>query len=65
MKTTLSKAAIIPIVSIICLAIGTISGHPIGADTVDMIATWAVTLITSVWAIWGVVKNLRKFIEKR
>jgi hypothetical protein len=65
MKTTLSKAAILPIVSAICLAIGFVTGKPIGSDTVDMIATYAVALITAGCTIWGVVKNLRKFVEKR
>ena len=56
----MNKTAILPIITIICGGISVISGHPIGKDTVDMVATIAATVIGAGISIWGVVKNHRK-----
>ncbi|MFD0825870.1 hypothetical protein ACT8ZR_09345 [Neobacillus sp. M.A.Huq-85] len=60
----MNKTAILPIVTIICGGISVISGHPIGKDTVDMVATIAATVIGAGISIWGVVKNHRKGEDK-
>jgi uncharacterized membrane protein YcaP (DUF421 family) len=56
----MNKTAILPIVTIICLGIGTLIGKPIGKDTVDMIATIAATVISAGVSVWGVIKNHKK-----
>lgn len=56
----MNKTAILPIVTIICLGIGTLIGKPIGKDTVDMIATIAATSISAGVSIYGVLKNHKK-----
>lgn len=53
----MSKTAIAPIVTVICLAIGTVIGHPIGQSVQDEIATIAAAVITAGVSIWGVIKN--------
>ncbi|PEJ48211.1 hypothetical protein CN692_24195 [Bacillus sp. AFS002410] len=55
-----SKTAIMPIVTVICMAIGVILGHPIGQDTIEMISTVAATAFTAGYAIWGIIKNHKK-----
>jgi hypothetical protein len=56
----MQKTAILPIVTIICGGITVISGHPIGKDTVDLIATIAATVIGAGISIWGVIKDHSK-----
>jgi uncharacterized membrane protein YcaP (DUF421 family) len=56
----MKKTAILPIVTIICLGIGTLIGKPIGKDTVDMIATITATAFTAGISIWGVIKDHTK-----
>ena len=56
----MSKSAILPIVAIVCGGIAVITGKPIGADTQDMVATIAATVIGAGISIWGVIKNHKK-----
>jgi hypothetical protein len=56
----ISKTAILPIVTIICGGIAVITGHPIGKDTVDMVATIGATVIGAGISIYGVIKNHKK-----
>jgi hypothetical protein len=56
----MNKTAILPIVTIVCGGIAIITKKPIGADTIDMIATIAATVIGSGISIWGVIKNHKK-----
>ena len=60
----MSKTAILPIVSIVCGGVAVITGHPIGQDTVVMIATVAATLVGAGISIWGVFKNHKKEVSK-
>jgi hypothetical protein len=55
-----SKTAILPVVSIICIGIAAITGHKFSADVVDNIATVASIAITAGISIWGVFKNHKK-----
>ncbi|PEJ57386.1 hypothetical protein CN692_13310 [Bacillus sp. AFS002410] len=56
----LSKSAILPIISVICLCIATITGHQISSDVQDHIAAVASVTISAVVSIWGIVKNHQK-----
>lgn len=53
----MSKSAILPIVAVVCLAIGTLTGHTISSNVQDEIATIAATAIGAGLSIWGVLKN--------
>lgn len=53
----MNKTAILPIVSVICLGIATITGHSINANMQDEIATIAATVIGAGISVWGVIKN--------
>lgn len=59
----MSKTAILPLVSILAGAFTVISKKPVGEDTIDMIATIAVTAIGAVVSIWGVFKNHNKGVK--
>jgi hypothetical protein len=61
--TKYSKSAILPIVSIVCVAIAAITGHKFSHDVVDSIATVASIVITSGISIWGVFKNHKKEVK--
>lgn len=56
----MSKTAILPIVSVVCLGIATITGHTINASVQDEIATIGATVIGAAISIWGVIKNHQK-----
>lgn len=56
----ISKTSILPIVSVICLGIGTITHHAINASIQNEIATVAATVIGAGISIWGVIKNHKK-----
>jgi hypothetical protein len=56
----ISKTAITPIVTIICLAIGAITGHQVSSSTQDEIATVGATVIGAGISIWGVIKDHSK-----
>jgi hypothetical protein len=60
----MNKTVILPIVTIVCGAIALITKKPIGADTQDMIATVAATVIGAAISIWGVIKNHKKDANK-
>jgi hypothetical protein len=53
----MSKTAILPIITVICLAIGTMTGHEVSQSLQDEIATIAATVIGAGISIWGVIKN--------
>jgi hypothetical protein len=56
----INKTAILPIVSVICLAVATITGHQVASNVQDEIATIAATVIGAGVSIWGVVKDHQK-----
>jgi hypothetical protein len=60
----MSKTAILPIISVICLAYATITGHTVSNDLQDDIASITTTIIAAVISIWGVVKNHKKDANK-
>ncbi|MDP4087121.1 MAG: hypothetical protein Q8934_21395 [Bacillota bacterium] len=53
----MSKTAILPIVSVVCLGVAAITGHTVDAKLQDDIATWAASLIGVGVGIWGVIKD--------
>jgi hypothetical protein len=55
-----SKSTIAPVVSIVCLAVGAVTGHPIGTGLQEEIVTWTIAIGGSVFGIWGVFKNHKK-----
>jgi hypothetical protein len=57
---SVSKTAILPVVSVICIAIAAITGHKFNEGTVDTIATVSSIVITAGISIWGVLKNHKK-----
>jgi hypothetical protein len=61
----LNKTAILPIISVVCLGIGAITGHKIDEQLQDQIATWAATLIGVGISVWGVVKDHQKKGEEK
>jgi hypothetical protein len=56
----IDKTAILPIVTVVCLGIGTITGHAINANTQNEIATIVAAIIGAGVSIWGVIKNHKK-----
>jgi hypothetical protein len=56
----INKSAILPIVSVIALGIGAITGHKIDENLQEDIATWSATLIGVGVSIWGVIKDHKK-----
>jgi hypothetical protein len=56
----ISKTAILPVVTVICLGVAAVTGHPIGKSTQDLIATDVAAVITAGVSIWGVFKNHKK-----
>lgn len=56
----MNKTAILPIISVICLGIGAITGRTIDASLQDQIATWAASLIGVGIGIYGVIENHKK-----
>jgi hypothetical protein len=53
----INKSAILPIISVLALGYGAITGHTVDAKLQDDIAGWAATLIGVGVSIWGVIKN--------
>jgi hypothetical protein len=53
----ISKTAILPIVSVVCLGIGAITGHNISSNMQDEIATIVSTVIGAGISIWGIIQN--------
>ena len=60
----MSKTAILPIISVVCLGVGTVTGHQVSAGLQDEIATIAATAIGAGISIWGVFKNHKKEVSK-
>jgi hypothetical protein len=56
----LNKSAILPIITVICLGIGALTGHKVDEALQDQIATWSATLIGVGISIWGVIKDHQK-----
>lgn len=56
----MNKTAIAPVVAVLLLAIGTITGHPFSADTQSAVVDYAVAVVGAAVSIWGVYKNHRK-----
>lgn len=56
----MSRTAIAPIISVVCLGIGAITGHAISASVQDEIVTISATAITAGLSIWGILKNHKK-----
>lgn len=53
----IDKTAILPIVTVVCLGIGAITGHAISVNVQNDIATIAAVAIGAGISIWGVIKN--------
>jgi hypothetical protein len=53
----INKTAVLPIVSVIALAIAAITGHKFTNDTIDAISSVAAIAITAGINIWGIIKN--------
>ena len=56
----ISKTAILPIVSVICLGIASFTGNTISADMQDHVASIATIVISAGVSIWGIIKNHKK-----
>ena len=58
-----SKSAILPVVTVVLLGVGTLTNHKFTADTADYIATIAAVVITAGINIWGIFKNHKKEVK--
>jgi general stress protein CsbA len=58
-----SKTAILPVVTVILLAVGTVTNHKFTADTADFIATIGAVVITAGINVWGIIKNHKKEVK--
>ena len=56
----MSKTAILPVVSVICLAIAAVTGHEISKDLQDAIATVSAIVIGAGISVWGIIKSHKK-----
>jgi hypothetical protein len=56
----LNKTAILPFVSAILFAVGTLTNHKFTADTTDLVATVATVAIAFGVNIYGIIKNHKK-----
>jgi hypothetical protein len=65
MKTTISKTAILPVVTTILFVIGTLTNHKFTADTADFIATIAAVVIAAGVNLWGIFKTHKKLVDKK
>lgn len=61
----ISKTAILPVISVLFLAIGAVTGHVVSADTQDLIATYASVIITAAVSVWGIYQNHQKDGEQK
>jgi putative Mn2+ efflux pump MntP len=61
----ISKTAILPVISVICLAIAAVTGHTIKNDTQDLIATYGSVIGSTIITIWGIYTNHQKESEKK
>lgn len=60
MEFEFNKTVIGPIVSILCLGVGAVTGHPIGTNLEEEIITWTVAVGGIAYSVWGVFKNHKK-----
>jgi hypothetical protein len=60
----MKKTSILPIVSVVCLAVAAVTGHQISKDIVNEVADIAVAVIGAGISIWGVIKDHSKGVEK-
>lgn len=56
----MKKTQILPIVSVICLGVATITGHQISASLQDEIATIGAAVIGAGFSIYGIIKDHSK-----
>lgn len=56
----MSKTAILPVVSVICLAIAAVTGHEISKDVQDAIAGVTAIVVGAGISIWGIYKSHKK-----
>lgn len=61
----MKKTAILPVVSVLCLAIAAITGHQIDASLQDEIATVASIAIGAGISIWGIYKDHKAKAAKK
>jgi hypothetical protein len=55
-----NKTAILPVVTVVCLAIAAVTGHKISNDVVDQVADVAAVVISAGISIWGIFKDHSK-----
>jgi hypothetical protein len=58
-----SKTAILPVVSVVALAIAAITGHKFNQGTIDEFSTVAAIVITAGINVWGIIKNHKKEVK--
>ena len=56
----MKKSAILPVVSVICLAIAAITGHKVSENTVNEIAEITAIVCTAGISVWGIYKDHQK-----
>jgi hypothetical protein len=56
----MSKTAILPVLSVIALAISALTGHKFSNDVLDEVSTIAAIVITAGINVWGIFKNHKK-----
>jgi hypothetical protein len=60
----INKTAILPIISVIALAYGVVTGHQVSSSVQNEIADIAATVIGAGISVWGIIKNHQKGDEK-
>jgi hypothetical protein len=56
----MSKTAILPVLSVLALAISALTGHKFSNDVLDEVSTIAAIVITAGINVWGIFKNHKK-----
>jgi hypothetical protein len=54
------KTALMPIISALALFYGTVTGHAVPKDTVDLIVLYASAIVLFATNVWGIYKNHKK-----
>lgn len=60
----ITKSMILPLISVICLAYGTLSGHQISNEIQGQIAEAIVVVVGLSYSIYGIFKNHKKEEEE-
>lgn len=60
----INKTAILPVISVICMAIYAFTGHQISTDIQEQIATGSALLAGAGISIWGIYKSHKKKGDK-